>query len=200
MNHRMTLAAGLLMAGAWSGSWAQPPADKKDPQSAIEPRSGPGAGQKFLAQFVGDWNVEKSFHPREGQPVKTMGTCRQDLIHGGRFLRSEFTFEGANGKSTGTGLIGFDPSTGLFTSVWIDSRSTRVSHRIGSEKFDGKSIVLKGAALDGNPTRQSKTVTTVEDGGQKIVHTQYGQSADGNERIVMKLVMTKAPPTDSRPK
>lgn len=196
MNRRMISACGVLLAGAWIGAFAQPPADKKDPQSTIEPRSAPGAGQKFLEQFVGDWNVEKSFHPREGSPVTTKGTCRQELIHGGRFLRSEFTFEGANGKSTGTGLIGFEPSTGLFTSVWIDSRSTRLSHRVGAEKFDGKRIVLKGATLGGEPGRQSKTITNVEDGGQRIIHTQYGQTADGSERIVMKLNMTKMPATE----
>lgn len=186
-------ACAVLLWASWCTSApAQPPAERKDPQSAIEPRSAPGEGQKFLAQFVGDWNVEKSFHPREGPPVKTAGTCRQQLIHGGRFLRSEFTFDGTNGQSTGTGLIGFEPSTGLFTSMWIDSRSTRFSYRMSSEKFDGKSIVLRAAALEGAPGRQSKTVTTVEDGGRRIVHTQYGQATDGSERIVMKLVMTKA--------
>ena len=25
-------------------------------------------------------------------------------------------------KTTGTGMIGFEPETGLFTSVWVDSR------------------------------------------------------------------------------
>lgn len=191
MKRRIGCASGLWLAFVCVGAGAQPPPDKKDPQSSIEPRSAPGAGQKFLQQFVGDWTVEKSFHPRDGAPVKTMGTCRQEMIHGGRFLRSEFSFDGANGKSTGTGLIGYDPATGLFSSVWVDSRSTRFSHRVGSEKFDGKSIVLKGATLDGAPGRQSKTVTTVEDDGRRIVHTQYGQATDGSERIVMKLIMTK---------
>jgi len=39
------------------------------------------------------------------------------------------TFDGPGGKTTGTGLIGFEPETGKFTSVWIDSRQTRMSLR-----------------------------------------------------------------------
>jgi hypothetical protein len=172
---------------------AQPPQppEKKDPQSAVEPRSAPGEGQKYLAQFVGTWSVEKLFHPKEGDPVKTTGECTQVLTHGGRFLRSEFTFDTPSGPSTGTGVIGFEPATGLFTSIWYDSRSTRMSHRKSKEKFDGKEIVLFAAALDGAEARQSRTVTRVEDDGKKIVHKQYNPSPDGKERLLIELVLTK---------
>src|SRR5262249_50891190 len=101
--------------------------DKKDPQSSFEPRSKPGWGKKFLEKFVGDWDVAKSFHPRRGEPVKQKGECRQTMIHGGRFLESQFTFQTGSEKTTGTGLIGFEPETGKFTSVWVDSRQTRMS-------------------------------------------------------------------------
>jgi hypothetical protein len=65
---------------------------------------------------VGDWEVAKTFHPRSGDPVRQKGECRQTMIHGGQFLQSDFTFHGVE-KTTGTGLIGFEPATGLFTSV-----------------------------------------------------------------------------------
>jgi Protein of unknown function (DUF1579) len=172
----------------------QPPAkkdDKKDPQAAFEPKSKPGAGQKFLEKFVGDWEVAKAFHPRAGEPVKQKGECRQTMLHGGRFLQSEFTFQTDAGKTTGTGLIGFEPETGKFTSVWVDSRQTRMSFRQAEEKFDGTQIVLFGKELDGKEGRRSKTVTKLEDDGKKIVHRQYGVNADGTERLVMELVLTK---------
>ena len=78
----------------------------KDAQSSFEPRSRPGAGQKYLESFVGDWEVVKVFHPRAGEPVRTPGTCRQTMIHDGRFLQSEFVFDQGGRKSTGLGLIG----------------------------------------------------------------------------------------------
>jgi len=179
-------AALVLLSAA-----GQPP-DKKDPQSTFEPKSKPGAGQKFLEQFVGDWDVAKSFHPRAGEPTKQKGECKQTMLHGGRFLQSEFTFVTSDGgKSTGTGLIGWEPETGKFTSVWIDSRQTRMSFRQAENKFDGDEIVLFGKDLSGKESRRSKTVTRLEDGGKKIVHRQYAVNADGTERLVMELVMTK---------
>jgi hypothetical protein len=169
------------------------PSETKDPQSKFEPRSKPGEGQKFLRRFVGEWDVVKTFHPRTGDPVRQKGECRQAMIHDGRFLRSEFTFRRGEEKSTGTGLLGFEAETGLFTSVWTDSRSTRMSFRQAREKFDGKQIVLHGRSLGdaGKAGRSSRTVTTMDDAGGRIVHRQYTSSEGGKERLVMELLMTK---------
>jgi hypothetical protein len=194
---RRFFAALVAIVAVAANAKAQPPAgkssEKNDPQSAIEPRSGPGAGQKFLAQFVGDWDVEKGFHPRSGgEAVRTPGTCHQSMIHDGRFLQSEFTFGDGAAKTTGLGLIGFDPSAGTFTSVWTDSRQAKMSFRQGKEKFDGQRIVLYSEALGGETGgRSSKTVTELTDEGNKIVHRQYGIDADGKERLVMELVLTR---------
>jgi Protein of unknown function (DUF1579) len=195
------LAAGLVALAVAAGSGvpsggqntaAQPPA-KQDPQQAVEPRGAPGAGQKFLEQFAGDWDVEKKFFPRGGgEPSVSTGTCKQEMIHAGHFLRSEFVFEApGGGMSTGTGLIGFEPDTGLFTSTWIDSRQTRMSFRKSKEKFAGDKIVLYGMGLGNETTRPSKTYTTLEDKGAKIVHRQVSVAEDGTERPVMQLTMTK---------
>lgn len=178
---------------------AVPSQERKDPQSAFEPRSKPGEGQKFLEKFVGEWEVVKTFHPRAGEPATTKGACSQKMAHGGRFLVSEFTFGDGDGdaRTTGTGTIGFETDTGLFTSSWIDSRATRMSFRQGAEKFNGTEIVLHGKTLSepAKDARKSRTVTRLEDEGRKIVHRQYGGGADGMERLVMELVMTKKAPS-----
>ncbi len=57
-----------------------------------EPPNAPGAGQKLLAQFAGDWDVVKTFFPMNGKPIVTKGTCKQYMIQGGKFLQSDFTF------------------------------------------------------------------------------------------------------------
>jgi hypothetical protein len=190
----------LLAAGNGVGQDKKnTPDDKKDPQAKFEPRSKPGEGQKFLEQFVGDWEVAKTFHPRAGKPVQIKGACRQKMVQGGRFLQSDFTFSSDAGETTGTGLIGFEPETGKFTSVWIDSRQTRMSFRQGEEKFDGKKIVLEGKELGAAaPARRSKTVTTLEDGGKRIVHRQLSIEAEGKERLVMELVLTRKAPAPGK--
>jgi hypothetical protein len=34
-----------------------------------EPPNAPGTGQKLLAQLAGDWDVVKTFFPRNGKPI-----------------------------------------------------------------------------------------------------------------------------------
>jgi hypothetical protein len=182
------VAAGLLISAD------QPPPVKQDPQSSFEPRSNPGAGQKFLQQFVGDWAVVKTLHLRPGaEPIRMTGDCRQTMIHNGRFLQSDFVFQRDGTKATGLGLIGFEAETGKFTSVWTDSRSTRMSLRQSEEPFKGDEIVLHGRSLaaDGKEARASRTVTRLEDNGKKIIHRQYVPGPDGKERLLMELVMTR---------
>jgi hypothetical protein len=196
----------LLLVGPFSlPAWAQvkkPATAEKDPQAKYEPRSKPGAGQQFLQKFVGEWDVVKTFHPRSGAPFRQKGTCRQTMIHGGRFLQSDFTFRRGDAKTTGTGLVGFDPASGRFTSVWIDSRSTRMSFRQGKDKFDGKQIVLHSSSLGeaGKKGRVSRTVTRLEEDGRRIVHRQYTAGTGGRERLVMELILTKKGKGPSRGK
>jgi Protein of unknown function (DUF1579) len=198
MLERMTIIALVFAAGTLGG---QTPQDKKDPQSKFEPRSNPGAGQKLLAKFVGDWDVVKVFHPRTGAPVQTKGTCRQTMIHDGRFLQSDFIFGTGAGKTSGMGLIGFEAETGKFTSIWTDSRSTRVSLRQSQDKFNGDEIVLYGRTLGEGVKegRRSRTVTRLEDDGN-LVHRQWNIDADGKERLMMELLLTRkdAPRPSSR--
>jgi hypothetical protein len=197
-SHRFTLGLAAVGAVCLFVSAAQPPAkDKekeKDPQSTFEPRSSAGAGQKFLEQFVGNWDVAKTFYPRSGEPAKQSGECRQVMINDGRFLQSSFVFHQEDGKqSTGLGLIGFETDSGKFTSVWTDSRATRMSFRQSEDKFNGEEIVLHSRTLgaDGKDMRSSRTVTRLEDKGAKIVHRQYAPAGDGKERLVMELVLTR---------
>jgi len=193
----MKFAAPMILMACLLTAADDPPKAQKDAQSKFEPRSGPGVGQKFLKRFVGDWEVAKAFYPRTGEPVRTEGTCRQTMIHDGRFLQSEFVFQQGETKSTGMGIIGFESETGLFTSFWTDSRRTKISLRQSHEPFDGKQIVLFSKSLDAREKeeRTSRTVTRLEDEGRKIVHRQYNIGANGEERMMMELVMTRKAPT-----
>lgn len=196
---RRAASIAAAMATALLGLAADDPSGKpapQDPQAKVEPRSAPGAGQKYLEGFVGDWDVARSIFPRAGEPVRSTGRCRQAMIQGGRFLQSEFTFGEGDRATTGLGLIGFEPESGTFTSVWIDSRQTRMSHRKSRDKFDGTRIVLYSESLGAEvrESRRSKTVSTLEDGGRRIVHRQFNLGPAGEERPFMELVLTRQTP------
>lgn len=185
----------LLGCGAVEREPAAPP--RLDPQSTVEPRSTPGLGQRQLARMVGEYSVAKTFHGRDGRVANSKGECRQALIQGDRFLESRFVFVGDDGESnTGLGLIGYDSKTARFTSLWIDSRSTRMSFRQSdpvndADMTDQDQIVLHGRGLEGaESVRQSRTVTRIEADGARVVHRQYSPDGAG-ERLVMELVMTR---------
>ena len=165
----------------------------QDPQASFEPRSVPGEGQRYLQKFAGKWDVVKTFYPRSGQPSVAKGECVQSMINDGRFLKSDFTFHSDAGDTTGMGLIGFEPDSGKFTSVWTDSRQTRMSMRQSDDKFDGHEIHLVGKVLgeDGKSARPSRTVSRIEDDGSKITHKQFTAGADGKERLIMELLLTR---------
>ena len=195
---RTLLPALLVLAAAAGPALAQPktppPAPPKDTQAKVEPPSGPGAGQTFLKQFEGEWTVERNFYPPGGgAPSHATGECTQKMVQDGRFLQSEFTFHQDGKTSTGTGVSGFDPQTGLFTTFWYDARSTRFSIRQSRDPFDGKQIVLYSASLAAThgSEHQSRTVSHLENGGQKLIHQQFNQGADGKEKLLMELILTR---------
>jgi hypothetical protein len=190
LRHRWLVIALAMGCVATAG---QPRQERKDAQSAFEPRSEPGVGHTFLESFVGDWSVIKTFYPRNGDPVKVPGRCRQSMIHEGKFLQSELVFDQAGKQTTGLGLVGFDAQTGRFTTIWTDARSTRMSFRQSQDPFNGKEIVLYGRSLEGEgqSARRSRTITRVEDSGSRIVHRQHVIEPDGQERLIMDLVMTR---------
>jgi hypothetical protein len=187
-----TIVACGLLVGAAS---AQQAPKEKDAQASYEPRSTPGIGQKYLEKFVGEWDVQKVFHPTAGKPVSVSGECRQSMIQNGKFLQSEFVFGQGERKTTGLGIIGFEPESGRFTSFWVDSRQTRMSARQSRQPFDGEKIVLYSLSLEpaGKESRRSKTISRLEDNGRKLVHQQFALGSGGEERLMMELLMTRKP-------
>jgi hypothetical protein len=158
-----------------------------------EPPNAPGAGQKLLSQFAGEWDVVKTFFPRSGKPIVTKGTCKQYMIQDGKFLQSDFTFFNADGTtSTGTGISGFDSKTNRFTTVWYDSRQTTMSIRQSDGTFDGQNIVLLTTPLDTeHPGRKTVARAHLEDDGRVLVHRHFMIDENGGERMMFELRLTR---------
>jgi hypothetical protein len=158
-----------------------------------EPPNAPGAGQKLLLQFTGDWDVVKTFFPMNGKPIVTKGACMQYMVQDGKFLESDFTFLDADGtQSTGTGISGFDSKANRFTTVWFDSRQTTMSIRQSDGTFDGENIVLWATSLDpDHPGRKTVARAHLEEGGRVLVHRHFLIDDKGNERMMIELRMTR---------
>lgn len=198
MSMRLTASILVLAAGSILAQDSQAPqtpaAAPKDVQARYEPPAGPGAGQAFLKKFEGEWTVERNFYPPSGgSPSRATGECTQKMVQDGRFLESGFTFHQDGKTTTGTGISGFDPQTGLFTTFWYDSRSTRFSIRQSREPFDGKEIVLYSVSLGAThgDEHASRTVSHLEDGDRRLLHQQFNRDAAGKERLLMELILTR---------
>jgi Protein of unknown function (DUF1579) len=158
-----------------------------------EPQNAPGAGQRLLARFAGNWDVVKTFFPMNGKPIVSKGSCKQYMIQAGKFLESDFTFLNTDGtKSTGTGISGFDSKTNRFTTVWFDSRQTTMSIRQSDGTFDGNNIVLWSTALDpDNPGRKTVARAHLEENGHLLLHRHFLIDEKGQERMIIELRLTR---------
>src|SRR3954451_5021102 len=107
----MSFAATMVASACLLIAAAGPVDGQEAPKTPFEPRSSPGAGQRLLEKFVGDWTVIKTFYPRSGEPIRVEGRCHQAMIHEGRFLQSDFVFRQGGKSTTGLGIIGFEPDS-----------------------------------------------------------------------------------------
>ncbi|HXE06511.1 MAG TPA: DUF1579 family protein [Acidobacteriaceae bacterium] len=183
------LLAGSVAFGMGARSQGQQTHNQYEPPNAA------GAGQKLLAQFVGEWDVVKTFFPANGgKPNVSKGTCKQYMIEDGKFLQSDFTFVDADGKktSTGTGISGFDSKTNRFTTVWYDSRQTSMSIRQSDGTFDGKNIVLwEIPGMEEQQGRKTVARAHLEEDGKVLLHRHYVVDDKGNERLMIEFRLTR---------
>lgn len=182
MEKRIT--AALLVATA---------ALAQQSQNQYEPPTATGAGQRLLAEFTGDWEVVKTFFPKNGKPIVSKGACKQYMVQNGNFLQSDFTFFNPDGTtSTGTGISGFDSKSNRFTTVWYDSRQTTMSIRQSDGTFDGKNIVLWSTPLEAErPGRKTVTRTHLEESGRLLLYRHFLIDDKGDERMIFEMRMTR---------
>ena len=82
----------------------------------------PGEGHRFLEQLAGKWDARVRFWMQPGAPpIESTGSTVNELMMGGRFLKSEYTAEFKGSPFQGMALDGFDswPWPGI-TISWRD--------------------------------------------------------------------------------
>ncbi len=96
----------------------------------------PGAEQKNLNYFAGNWKIAGEMKPVPGSPGgKFTGTEHNEWMPGGFFLVAHTQGSSAMGKQTGMGIYGYDPEKKAYTYDEFNSRGETV-HATGT--FDGK--------------------------------------------------------------
>jgi hypothetical protein len=155
----------------------------------------PGENHEFLKRYVGSWEVDITMWQKPGgPPSKSKGTMKNDLILGGRYLKSEF--EGMMSGMTFMGLeiIGYDLFTNKYTTFWIDSWSTSFVWTSGTLDASGKVLSETGMfpdpLTDGRETQKVRNVTTFIGDGQYRFE-MFMSLPDGREMKGLELLCTR---------
>jgi hypothetical protein len=108
----------------------------------------PADEHKKLAQLAGTWQMEAKFFLSPGsKPLTAHGSAENQMILGGRFLKSEvkgsgpLPFEGLN-------ILGFDRRYSKYTMVEYDTEGTYYVTADGQFDPASNSILLSGEATD----------------------------------------------------
>jgi len=119
--------------------------EKKDatPQDAWAKLSQPGPQHKWLAEEVGDWNVEgKMWMEGAKDPMPFKASSKIKMVYD-RYLHEEYTGEGEMGM-LGFGLFGYDNSNKEFQALWTTNMGTAM--HVMSGQLDEKTGKLSMSA------------------------------------------------------
>ena len=132
------------------------------------------------------------------RPSRSPGTCRQTMIHDGRFLQSEFVFEQAGRKSTGLGLTGFEPQIGpihhRLDRFPPDPHVVPPEPRAVRRQTDRLvQPVVRGSRYHQRPGAGRLLADRQPDRGQRPADrsSSVQHRPDGKERLIMELVLTR---------
>ncbi len=141
---------------------------------------------------VGNWNVEIRFRPAaNSEPLVSHATETSRLV-GGKWLLSEFQGDMGAAPFSGIGLNAYDPRTGTYPGMWIDTIANRIETTEGRYDPSAKSFTTVSEETRGGITRQVTTVTRTLDADTEET-TLEAVDSDGKPftRMVMRMSRAK---------
>lgn len=126
---------------------------------------------------LGVWEAEIEIRPTPGaEPFRQKGSTTNRII-GGRWLivdhRAETGYEGH-------GVYGWDPATGKYTGVWVDSMQSAIARSEGTWDAATRTMTfITETTHQGRPVRYREVIRTLEDGTQ--VYSNLVPAPDGSE-------------------
>ena len=201
MNRFATCFAVLLSGALVLGPLAlgvvtddKKPATKQPTQeemmAAMAKMGAVGENHKKLEQMSGEWKSDvKCWMDPQGEPMKSQGTSKNQMILGGRFLACEFNGEMMGQPYNGHHLMGFDNTKGKFFSIWIDNMNTGYMAADGSPDASGKSLTFTSTydcPVKKMPVKMRMVTTMIDNDTQKF--EMFGSDAGGPEMKQMEIL------------
>jgi hypothetical protein len=167
-------------------------AEEYDPAASAEAWAAaaePGPVHALLATRAGDWALSaKSWMVPGADPILSESVGCGEMILGDRFLDESVVGTTMGMEFEGRGLTGYDITTHLVTSIWMDTMGTVMVVMTGIYEKPGEPMELFGEMVDPGSGLiiKVRTVTTFIDDD---THTMdyYMTVAGGEETKAMEL-------------
>lgn len=165
---------GAVIASQPEGEMAQPEMSMEEMMAAWEKLGTPNEHHERLGYTIGEWDVHSSFNMPDGSTMESGGHMTSEWVFGGRFVKTDFHLDNMMGQPfDGVAYVGYDNETEEYTSVWMDSMSTKTFLHTGW--FDGDRFITKGKGAMGS---EMKIVSTKVD-ENTIIDTFYERWGGG---------------------
>ncbi len=151
----------------------------------------PGEHHKLLAKLEGSWTTRTRGWEGGKQVMESTGTCEQNLILDGHYLRQEYTGEMMGAPFTGLNFLGYNNHTKKFESIWIDSMSTAIYFFVGTGSADGRTITQECSYDD--PVKGPvvwRSVTRIKD-DNTLEFEMFITPKGGKEEKMMEMTVTR---------
>jgi len=167
-------------------------AQTADEQAAWMAYMTPGTIHQMMAKSAGTWAGKATFWMQPDAPPATADVeAKQEMILGGRYLKSVNTGNMMGMPFEGIGIIAYDNARKVFINSWIDNMGTGIMTLEGAWDDKTKSITFTGKEVDpatGKERPVKEVVRFVDDNNQVI---QMFQQLNGKEFKSMEIISTR---------
>ncbi len=184
----------LILTGFISIFAQEMTAEQKEAEAKWMAYMAPGENHQNLAKSVGDWDATMlMWNGPKGEPTKTTGTVKAEMILGGRYLQMKYNSTIMGMPFEGISTDGYDNAKKVFFNTWVDNMGTGIMYAEG--KYDDKtnSVVFTGTMSDpmsGKNMPYRQTVQSMDD-KHMVMEMFYPDPKDGKEYKAMRVEYSK---------
>jgi hypothetical protein len=136
-----------------------------------------------LHKDIGEWEATILSSAAPGQqPTAEKGTERVIATCNGRWLWSDFKGQIMGAPFEGHGLVGYDPTSKQYVSLWIDSMSPAAGKTLGTFDATKNAYTFAGSCVDptGKPMTMNE-VLTWKDADTKVLKMEFKTGAETSQ-------------------
>ncbi len=174
---------------------AQMSADEQKMQQAMMDYMQPGQMQQWLAKWNGNWNAEVTMWMQPDAPAtKSTGTCKNEMILGGRYQQSWHTGQMMNMPFNGISTTGYDNARKIFMNTWVDNMGTGIMYGEGTWDETTKSIEFKSKGTDCTTGKEMfcRQIISYPNDNQHTMEMWVPDPKTGKEYKCMAITFTRA--------